>query len=106
VDRLAPGGGEHIIVGAAFGLVTWSFEFIKYPNGTGLNEVRAACRPSNSRALSLLSKLAERVGLDVLEREVPSLDPQDAVADEQPHITACVLTVTRANYNAYQKQTE
>lgn len=88
---------------AALGLATWAFESIKYPNGRPmLSEVRAACLPSNSRALNLLSILAEVVGANVVEREIPSLDPQDSAAGEEPHITARVLTVTRENYNTYK----
>jgi len=77
------------------GLIAWTFNDLEIPSDVTLDEVRAACLPSNIASLRLLKKLAAIGMKDVREEQVTSLSSGEY---SNQTITAHVFSVTREDY--------
>jgi RimJ/RimL family protein N-acetyltransferase len=82
---------------AMHGLISWSFDDIRFPNDIMIEEVWAASRASNKGSIRLLSKLAAIGMEDLGEQEIPLVNPLPA---EGPTIAGRVFRLTRTNYEA------
>jgi hypothetical protein len=76
-------------------LLGWTFNELECPPGVSVDEVRAACLPSNSASLGLLKKLAAIGMKDLGEQQVPLMIPVQA---GNQTTTAHVFGVTREDY--------